>query len=53
MKTTKDIIGNKTRDIPGCTAVPQTTVPPVPNDRNTTIIGTRNLKHEQGRNNIR
>jgi hypothetical protein len=28
-------------------AVPQTTVPPVPTDGNETIIGTRNLKHEQ------
>jgi len=28
MKTTKDINGNRTRDLPACSAVPHRTAPP-------------------------
>jgi hypothetical protein len=43
MKIPKDIIGNPTRDISACRAVPQ----PVSTGVNKTLIATRNLKHEQ------
>jgi hypothetical protein len=29
MKTSNDIIGNRTRNLPACSAVPQPTAPPV------------------------
>ena len=29
MKNSSDTIGNRTRDLPVCSAVPQTTVPPL------------------------
>ena len=42
MKNSNDIIGNRTRDLPACSAVPQTTAPPrVP----LLEINTVNTKH--------
>ena len=34
MKNSSDIIGNRTRDLPACSAVPQTTAPPRTPSRN-------------------
>ena len=44
MKNSNDTIGNRTRDLPTCNTVPQTTAPP-----GITIVGKR-LKEEQGEN---
>ena len=45
MKNSSDIIGNRTRDLPTCSAVPQPTAPPrAPSLNAITVIKSRNLR---------
>jgi hypothetical protein len=46
MKKSSDTIGNGTRDLPVCVAVPQPTAPPPVLDRNMTKIYKETLKIE-------
>jgi hypothetical protein len=47
MKNSNETIGNRTRDLPGCTAVPQPTAPPRSSlnsgvGRNVTVLDVKN-----------
>jgi len=43
MQKSNDTIGNRTRDLPACTAVPQPTAPP--RDPNNTVPLGKNIGH--------